>query len=119
MSTRAEIEAVINQFFEALSSDDVSAVSLAENAEYSGALTPEPAIGEERVRQRLQEFAPFMLHLHAHRMIIEDGAVAALVEFTGVNGVRIEGTMFIDVEHGKISKIRSVFDSRPFFAGRN
>ena len=119
MSNRAEIEAVINQLFEALNSDDVNALPLTQNAEYSGALTPEPVIGEESVRQRLQEFAPFMLHLNAHRLIIENGAAAALIEFTGVNGVRIEGTMFIDVEQGKISRIRSIFDSRPFFAGIN
>ena len=119
LSTRAQTEAVINQLFEALNSDDVSALPLAQNAEYSGGMTPEPVIGEKGVRQRLQEFAPFMLRLHAQRLIIENEAAAALIEFTGVNGVRIEGTMFIDVEQEKISRIRSVFDSRPFFAGKN
>jgi hypothetical protein len=119
LSTRTEIEAIANQLFEALNSDDVSALPLAESAEYSGAMTPEPIIGAESVRQRLQEFAPFILHLHSQRLIIEGGAVAALIEFEGVNGVRIEGTMYIDIEQGNISKIRGVFDTRPFFSGAN
>ena len=119
MSNRTEIEAIVNQLFEALNSDDVSTLPLAENAEYAGAMTPETITGGENVRQRLQEFAPFMMHLHTERLIIEGGAAAALMKFTGVNGVQIEGTMYIDVEQGKIAKIKGVFDTRPFFAGRS
>ena len=34
----------------------------------------------------------------------------------GVNGVHIEGTFIFDVENGKISRIRGIFDTRAFFA---
>ena len=116
MSDRSQTESIIGQFYEAMNSDDTSRLPLAENAEYSGILTPEPVRGEAEVRQYLQETAPFILNIRSIRMIIENGAVASLTEFDGVNGVHTEGTFVFDVENGKISRIRGIFDTRAFFA---
>ena len=117
MSDRLQTESIIGQFYEAMNSDDISCLPLAEDAEYTGILTPEPVRGEAEVRQYLQETAPFILNIRSTRMIIENGAVASLTEFDGVNGVHIEGTYIFDVENGKISRIKGIFDTRAFFAG--
>jgi hypothetical protein len=119
LSNRAEIEAVLNQFLDALNSDDVSQLPLDEHAMFSGVLSPEPIQGEASVREHLLQIAPFMLNIHSTKVVIEDGAVAALTRFSGVNDVHVWGTMFLDINDGKITSIRSVFDSRPFFAGHN
>ena len=117
MSDRLQTESIIGQFYEAMNSDDISHLPLAADAEYSGILTPEPVRGEAEVRQYLQETAPFILNIRSTRMIIEDGAIASLTEFDGVNGVHMEGTFIFDVENGKISRIRGIFDTRAFFGG--
>ena len=115
MSDRSQTEAIVGQFYEAMNSDDVSSLPLAENVEYSGVLTPETVRGEAEVRQHFQETAPFITNIHSTRMIIEDGAVASLTELDVVNGMHVEGTYVFDIENGKIIRIKGVFDTRAFF----
>ena len=117
MSDRSQTESIVGQFYEAMNSDDISRLPLAEDAEYSGVLTPDPVRGEAEVRQHLHETAPFISNIHSTRMIIEDGAVASLTELDVVNGMHVEGTYVFDIENGKISCIRGVFDTRAFFVG--
>lgn len=117
MNDRAQIESIVSQFYEAMNSDDISRLPLAENAEYSGVLTPDPVRGEAEVRQHLQETAPFISNIRSTRMIIEDGAVASLTELDVVNGIHVEGTYVFDIENGKIRRIRGIFDTRAFFTG--
>jgi len=117
LSDRSQIASIIDQFYEAMNSDDISRLPLAKDAEYSGVLTPDPVRGEAEVRQHLQETAPFIQNIHSTRMIIEDGAVASLTELDIVNGIHVEGTYVFDIENGKIRRIRGVFDTRAFFTG--
>jgi hypothetical protein len=117
LSDRSQIASIVDQFYEAINSDDISRLPLAENVEYSGALTPDPVQGEAEVRQHLQETAPFILNIRGTRMIIEDGAVASLTELDVVNGIHVEGTYVFDIENGKIRRLRGIFDTRAFFTG--
>ncbi len=115
MSDRLQVASIVGQFYEAMNSDDISRLPLAENAEYTGVLTPDPVRGEAEVRQHLQETAPFIQNIHSTRLIIEDGAVASLTELDIVNGMHVEGTYVFDIENGKIRRIRGIFDTRAFF----
>jgi hypothetical protein len=117
LSDRAQIQSIVSQFYEAMNSDDIGRLPLAENAEYTGVLTPDPVRGEAAVRQHLKETAPFILNIHSTRMIIEDGAVASLTELDIVNGMHVEGTYVFDIENGKIRRIQGIFDTRAFFTG--
>ena len=119
MSDRAQVEAVIQQFFEALNSDDASGVLLSDGVEYIGILMSDPVCGETDVREHLQQIAPFMLNVKHGQMIIEAGSVAILTEFDGVNDIHVDGAFFMDVEDGKISRIRAIFDSRTLLSGSN
>lgn len=115
MSDRSTIKAIIDQFFEALNSNDVSNVPLAYDVELASSLQPEPLTGEASVRQHLQETAPFMQNIHSTRIIIENGAVASLIEFDVVNGTHFESAYFFDIEAGKIKQIRAIFDTKELF----
>lgn len=117
LSERQHTEAIVGQYYQAINSNDISSLPLTEDAEFIGILTPEPVQGEAAVRQYLQETAPFMLNVRSTRMIIENGAVASLTQLEAVNGVHVEGTIFFDIENGKIRRIRGVFDTRAIFAG--
>ncbi len=117
MSSRAQVESAILQFFEALNSDDASGLPLAEQVKFFGMLSPEPICGEVEVRDHIQQVAPFMLNETIRQMIIEGDSGAVLAKFEGVNGVHVDGTYFLKVEDGKISEIRAVLDTRPLFAG--
>jgi hypothetical protein len=117
LSDRLQVASIVSQFYEAMNSDDISRLPLAESAEYSGVLTPDPVRGEAEVRQHLQETAPFISNIRSTRMIIEDGAVASLTELDVVNGIHVEGAYVFDIENGKIRCIRGIFDTRAFFTG--
>lgn len=117
MSNRLQVETTILRFFESMNSDDVSGLPLADQVELHGPLTPEPVRGEAEVRNHLQQIAPFMLNVNTGKMIIEGNSAAVLAEFEGVNGIRLEGAYFLQVEDGKISDVKTIFDSRPLFAG--
>jgi len=117
LNDRSQTESIVGQFYEAMNSDDISRLPLAEDAEYSGALAPDTVRGKAAVRRHLQDTAPFILNIHSTRMIIEGGAVASLTELDIVNGMHVEGTYVFDIENGEIRRIRGIFDTRAFFAG--
>ena len=117
MSSRLQVETIILRFFELMNSDDVSGLPLAEQVELHGPLTPEPVRGKAEVHDHLQQIAPFMLNVNTGKMIIEGNSVAVLAEFEGVNGIHLEGAYFLEVKDGKISEVKTIFDSRPLFSG--
>jgi len=118
LTSRAEVEAVVLKFIEALNIDDASAVPLTENAEYHGMFSPTPICGESDVRDYIDQIAPFMLNETYGKMIIEGGSVAVMASFDSVNGIHNEGAFFFEVEGDRISAIRAVFDTRRMFAGK-
>jgi hypothetical protein len=117
LSDRTQVEAIALQFFETMSTDDVSGLPLSKQVEYFGILTPEPIRGEFEVREHLQQIAPFMLNVKHGKMIIEGGAVAALVEFDVVNGIHVKGAYFLEVVAGEICLLRAIFDSHAMMSG--
>lgn len=119
MEDRAQVEAAVQKFFDALNIDDASDVPLAKNAEYHGMLSPEPICGEIEVRDHIQQIAPFLLNEKYSKMIVEGGSVAVMAEIDSVNGIYSEGAYFFEVEHGHIKRIRAVFDTRRIFEGES
>jgi len=119
LTGHSQVKAIAEQFFNALSTDEVSKLPLSPDVEFSDTLQTEPLIGEPDVRAHLQDISPFILESHYSHLIIENGSVATLTEFTTINGVKSQGAYFIDVEHGNITSIIGVFDTRPLFKGSN
>jgi len=117
VNNRSQVESAILHFFDALNSDNISGLPLAQNVEYYGILVTEPVRGESEVRDHLQQIAPFILNVSNRKMIIDKDSGAVLTKVEGVNGVHVDGAYFLKVEDGKISEIRAIFDSRPLFAG--
>lgn len=118
MTSRAEVEAVILKFVEALNADDAANVPLTEDVEYHGMFSPDPITGEADVRDHIGQIAPFMLNETFGKMIIEGGSAAVRTSFDSVNGVHSEGAYFFEVEGEKIREIRALFDTRPIFKGK-
>jgi len=119
LSNRLQVETTVLRFIELINSDDVSGLPLAEQVELHGPLTPEPVRGQAEVRDHLQQIAPFILNANTRKVIIEGNSAAVLADIESVNGVHLEEAFFLEVEDGKIREVRTVFDSRPLFAGRN
>lgn len=117
MSDRSQIEAACRQYFEAINTDDVSNLPLAERVEYSGTVMPEAIVGASAVREHLQQTAPFILNMVIEELIIEGNKAAAIANFEGVNKVKLQGAYFLQFTDEKISRIEAIFDSRPLFAG--
>jgi hypothetical protein len=118
MTNRSEIKSLVDQYFSALLTDDVSNLPLTDDVEMKGTMQSEPVRGEADVRSHLEQVAPFMQNERYSRLIIEGDSAAALNEFDGVNGVKGKGTIYFDMKDGKIHRIESVLDTRPFFAGK-
>jgi len=118
LTSRAGVEAVILKFVEALNIDDASIVPLTEDVEYHGIFSPIPILGEADVRDHIQQIAPFMLNETFGKMIIEGGSAVVRASFDSVNGVHGEGAYFFEVEGGRISEVRALFDTRPIFEGK-
>lgn len=118
MTKRAEVEAVVLKFVEALNIDDASVVPLSKHVEYHGMFSPIPVSGESDVRDYIDQIAPFMVNETYGKMIIEGGSVAVMTSFDSTNGIHNEGAFFFEVNDGKIRSIRAVFDTRRLFAGR-
>ncbi len=118
MTSRAEVEAVVLKFVEALNKDDASIVPLTEHAEYHGMFSPIPICGESDVRDYIEQIAPFMVNETYGKMIIDGGSVAVMTSFDMVNGIHNEGAFFFEVEGDRIRTIRAVFDTRQMFTGR-
>lgn len=119
MEDRAQVEAAIQKFFDALNIDDASDVPLAMNVEHHGMFSPEPICGEGDVRDYIQQIAPFMQNEKYSKMIVEGGSVAVMAEFDSVNGLHNEGAYFFEVEHGNITIVKAVFDTRRMFEGKS
>lgn len=119
MSKRAEVEAVIQTFVEALNIDDASIVPLSKHVEYHGMFSPIPISGESDVRDYIEQIAPFMENETYGKMIIEEGSVAVMTSFDSVNGIHNEGAFFFEVDGDLITSIRAVFDTRRMFAGKD
>ena len=119
MSKRAEVEAVVNRFVEALVIDDASVVPLSKHVEYHGMFSPIPISGESDVREYIDQIAPFMLNEAYGKMIIEGDSVAVMTSFDSVNGIHNEGAFFFEVEGDKIKAIKAVFDTRRMFKGKD
>jgi hypothetical protein len=118
LTSRAEVEAVISKFIEALNIDDAGSVPLAEDVEYYGMFSPDPITGESDVRDHIEQIAPFMLNEAFGKMIIEGGSAAVRTAFDSVNGIHSEGAYFFEVEGDRIREIRALFDTRPLFDGK-
>ena len=95
MSNRSQAETTTRLFFEAINSNDANVLPLAENVEYRGILTPDPKRGVAEVRDHIEQVAPFVSNLSQRQTVIENDSVAVLVNFEGVNGVRMEGAYFL------------------------
>ena len=119
MSKRAEVEAVVSKFVEALNIDDASIVPLSKNVQYHGMFSPIPISGESDVRDYIEQIAPFMENEKYGKMVIEGGSVAVMTAFDSVNGIHNEGAFFFEVEGDKISSIRAIFDTRHLFKGKD
>jgi hypothetical protein len=118
LSKRAEVEAVVLKFVEALNIDDASVVPLTKHVEYHGMFSPIPISGESDVREYINQIAPFMENETYGKMIIEGDSVAVQTSFDSVNGIHNEGAFFFEVEGDKIKSIRAVFDTRRMFQGK-
>lgn len=118
MTSRAEVEAVILKFVEALNIDDAGNVPLTADVEYYGMFSPDPVTGEADVRDHIQQIAPFMLNETFGKMIIEGGSAAVRAAFDSVNGIHSEGAYFFEVEGGRIREVRALFDTRRMFEGK-
>ena len=118
MTKRAEVEAVVLKFVEALNIDDASVVPLSKHVEYHGMFSPIPVSGEADVRDYIDQIAPFMVNETYGKMIIEGGSVAVMTSFDSINGIHNEGAFFFEVENDEIRSIKAVFDTRRLFAGK-
>lgn len=119
MDQRSEIERAISLFIEAINSNDASRIPLTDDVVMSGPMMPEPTIGQAEVRQYIDETSPFIAHMELKTTLIDDDRAAIIMEFTGLNGVVIEGARFLRFRDGKISSDQNFFDSRPLFKGAN
>jgi len=119
LTSRAEVEAVVLKFVEALNKDDASIVPLTPDVEYHGMFSPIPIRGDADVRDYIDQIAPFMLNETYGKMIIEGGSVAVMTSFDSVNGIHNEGAFFFEVEGDNLKAIRAVFDTRRMFAGKD
>jgi len=119
LSNRAEVEAVVLKFVEALNIDDASVVPLTRHVKYHGMFSPIPVSGESDVRDYIEQIAPFMINETYGKMIIEGGSVAVMTSFDSVNGIHSEGAFFFEVEGEKISAIRAIFDTRRLYGNKD
>jgi len=118
LTSRAEVEAVILKFVEALNVDDASLVPLADDVVYYSLFSPDAIRGAADVRDHIQQIAPFMLNETFGKMIIEGGSAAVRTSFDSVNGIHSEGAYFFEVEGDRIHEVRALFDTRPMFKGK-
>ena len=91
MNQRSAIERAISLFIEAINSNDASRIPLTEDVVMSGPMMAEPTVGEAAVRRYINETSPFIAHMELKTTLIDDDGAAIIMEFTGLNGVVIEG----------------------------
>jgi len=119
MSDRTTATAVLEQFIEAIAGASADGLPLSENAEFIGAMLPEPLRGKGEVIRHLNEIAPFIKSMRRLESLVSGSAAAVASEFTGINGVRFQGSYFLNIDNGTINRIRAVVDTHPLFTGRS
>jgi len=117
MSDRTTIKRLLEYFFQAIGDRDMSRLPLGENVSYSGTMVPEAIEGSDAVRKHMSGTVQFIKSFEVCDSVIETSAAAILVQYQGINGVTFEGCYFMDFENDQISRIRTVFDSRPLMQG--
>jgi hypothetical protein len=101
----------------ALASNDAAVVPLAGDVEYGGPLQPEPLRGEAAVREHLAAIAPFLSRVELKRALYDGDSAALVLDIESINGVDIEGTLFLRVGNEGIRDIRVYFDTGPLLRG--
>ena len=117
MNDKAKMQELVELYISGINSNDLSNIPLTQTAVYTGSMLSEPVCGDMEIRNYLQETAPFVESLNCLRLVVEENAAVALVAFSGINGVQVEGTFFFDAIEGSLSEIRAIFDTRPLFKG--
>jgi len=117
MSDKNAIENIVDRFFQCVRDCNMTGLPLTSLASYSGTMLAEPARGALAVRQYMSETAPFIKSFSIEETVIGGDSAAVLVRYEAVNGVQFEGCYFLEVESGLITRIRTVFDSRPLMTG--
>ena len=115
MKRQAQIEALARQLFEALRSADLSEVSLAEDAEFFGAMMPKAIQGADQIRTHLAEIAPFLRDIRVLEQVAGGDAIAVRAHFQAVNGRDFEGAVFLKCRGEALHELRFLFDTRPLF----
>jgi predicted ester cyclase len=90
---------------------------LGDEASYSGNMLPEAAVGADAVRTYMSETAPFIKSFRIEEAVMEGRSAAVMVRYEATNSVHFEGCYFMDFENDQITRIRTVFDSRPLMRG--
>ena len=80
-------------------------------------MLPDGVEGADAVRRYMSETAPFIDSVSVEDTVIGSSSAAALVSYAAVNGVSFEGCYVIGIENDQITRIRTVFDSRPLMQG--
>jgi ketosteroid isomerase-like protein len=119
MNQRSDIEQAVKLFIEAINSNDASKIPLTEDVVMSGPMMAEPTVGAAAVRQYINETSPFIALMELKTTLIDGDEAAIIMEFTGLNGVVIEGAEFFRFRDGKIASDQIFFDARRLFKGAN
>ncbi len=117
MSDSQHIERIIREYFAAVTAGSNQPLELADNIEVTGPMLPEPMHGAEAVGEYLGQIAPFIAHTEVLEIIIDRNSAAARVLIHSISGVETEGAFFFRIYQGRISRVRSLFDTRKLMAG--
>lgn len=117
MSNPPDIQSIVGRFVDAFNENDPDLAPLTSDVVYRGPMIPEPLRGEAAVRRHIDQVAPFVASLKIRRLVAEGDSAAAILEFTGVNGVVIEGADFFRFRDGLICEDLIFFDTRPLIRG--
>jgi hypothetical protein len=102
---------------QALAGNDAGVVPLSGDVEYGGPLQPEPVRGEAEVREHLAAIAPFLSRVELKRALYDGDSAALVLDIASINGVAIEGTLFLRIANEGIRDIRVYFDTGPLLRG--
>ena len=114
----ANPEHMLNRLLAAFNDNDVVGLPLGDDVHYGGPLVTRPVRGAAAVREHLATIAPFVARMTLRHSVADDSSVAAEFEFAGVNGVIVEGAVFLHGGDGLIREIRVYFDAGPLLRGR-
>jgi hypothetical protein len=117
MTTNQDARRAAERLIQALAGNDAGVVPLSRDVEYGGPLQPEPVRGEAEVREHLAAIAPFLSRVELKRALYDGDSAALVLDVESVNGVDIEGTLFLRFGNGGIRDIRVYFDTAPLLRG--